>query len=58
MIDRPWGLRDRDILERAVRAAAEQAKTATAVVDETHNAGLDAGRIPSRSKRRCSGSSC
>jgi hypothetical protein len=33
--------RDRDILERAVLAVADQAKNASAIVDEAHNAGLD-----------------
>lgn len=33
--------RDRDMLERAVRTVAEQAKNANAIVDEAHNAGLD-----------------
>jgi hypothetical protein len=33
--------RERDILERAVRAVAEQAQKANAIVDEAQNAGLD-----------------
>jgi hypothetical protein len=33
--------RERDILERAVRTVADQAKNANAIVDEAHNAGLD-----------------
>jgi hypothetical protein len=33
--------RERDILERAVRTVAEQAKNASAVVDEAHSAGLE-----------------
>jgi hypothetical protein len=32
---------ERDILERAVRIVAEQAKNANAIVDEARNAGLD-----------------
>lgn len=32
---------ERDILERAVQAVADQAKKASAIVDEAHNAGLD-----------------
>jgi hypothetical protein len=32
---------ERDILERAVQAVADQAKKASAMVDEAHNAGLD-----------------
>jgi hypothetical protein len=33
--------RERDILERAVRAVAEQAQKANAIVDEAQNAGID-----------------
>src|ERR687891_1107999 len=33
--------RARHILERAVRTVAEQAKNASAIVDEAHDAGLD-----------------
>lgn len=33
--------RERDILERAVHAVSEQAKNASAIVDEAHDAGLD-----------------
>jgi hypothetical protein len=33
--------RERDILERAVRTVAEQARNASAIVDEAHGAGLD-----------------
>lgn len=32
---------ERDILERAVQAVADQAKNASTIVDESHNAGLD-----------------
>jgi hypothetical protein len=32
---------ERDILERGVRTVAEQAKNASAIVDEAHDAGLD-----------------
>jgi hypothetical protein len=31
----------RDILDRAVRPVGEQAKNASAIADEAHNAGLD-----------------
>lgn len=33
--------RQEDILERAVRTVADQAKNASAIVDDAHNAGLD-----------------
>jgi hypothetical protein len=35
------GRSERNILERAVRTVAEQAKNASAIVDEAHDAGLD-----------------
>lgn len=35
------GRSERNILERAVQTVAEQAKNASAIVDEAHNAGLD-----------------
>jgi hypothetical protein len=38
--------RERDILERAVQAIAEQAKKANAIVNEAHAAGLE--RLTSR----------
>jgi hypothetical protein len=42
--------------EGAVRTVAEQAKNASAIVDEAHNAGLD-GSYPVTLQARCSASS-
>ncbi len=49
--------REREILERAVRAVSEQAAAATGLVDEAMDAG-SAHRIPSPWTRRYSGLSC
>jgi hypothetical protein len=41
MVRQAVARQERDILERTVHAVAEQAKKASAVVDEANNAGLD-----------------